>query len=113
MPTFIAGILALYLLLVGDAEVRPQLTPAAAVAMVRNGGCGRRSSCVAGFLLLRGNVTGAIAVAGVAASFGLIGRGGRLAPRVRRGGLRAAARAGDDGALGDDRDAARSETAAR
>ena len=74
MPTFIAGILVLYLLLVGVRKFA-QLTPAAAVALVRNG-VAAVVFLLAGFLLLRGNVTGAIAVAGVAASFGLIGRAG-------------------------------------
>lgn len=77
MPTFIAGVLVLYLLLVGVRKFG-QLSPASVAALVRNGVAGL-VFLVAGFLLLRGDVTGAIAVAGVAASLGLIGRGGRLA----------------------------------
>ena len=77
MPTFIAGLVVLYLLLVGVRKFA-QLTPAAAVALVRNG-VAALVFVFAGLLLLRGNVAGAIAVAGLAASLGLIGRGGRLA----------------------------------
>ena len=77
MPTLIAGIVALYLLLVGVRKFA-QISPAGAAALVRNG-VAALVLVFAGLLLLRGNVAGAIAVAGVAASLGLIGRGGRLA----------------------------------
>jgi len=77
MPTFIAGVLALFLLLAGVRKFA-QLSPAAAVALVRNS-VAAVVFLVAGFLLLRGNVAGAAAVAGVAASLGLIGRGGKIA----------------------------------
>jgi len=77
MPTLIAGVLALYLLLLGIRKFA-QLSPASVAALVRN------ASAVAVFvvavvLLLRGNLAGAATVAAVAASLGLFGRGGRLA----------------------------------
>jgi len=77
MPTFIAGLVALYLLLVGIRRFG-RLTPASAAAIVRNGGA-VAVLAVAGFLLLRGNVTGAATLAAIAASLGLFGNRGRLA----------------------------------
>ena len=76
MPTLIAGVLALYLLLVGIRRFA-QLSPASAAAMVRNAGA-VAVFVIAGFLLLRGNFAGAATLAAVATSLGLVGRGGRL-----------------------------------
>jgi hypothetical protein len=77
MPNLIAGVLALYLLLLGIRGFA-RLSPAAAAATVRKAGA-VAVFIVAGFLLLRGNVAGAATLAAVAASLGLVGRGGRLA----------------------------------
>ena len=85
MPTLIAGVLALYLLLLGIRRFA-RLTPASAAAMVRSGGA-VAVFVVAGFLLLRGNFAGAATLAAVATSLGLIGRGGRLASVFGAAGL--------------------------
>jgi hypothetical protein len=77
MPTLIAGILALYLLLLGVRRFA-RLSPASAAALVRNSGAAV-VFVIAAFLLLRGNLAGAGALAAVAASLGLFGRRGRLA----------------------------------
>ena len=77
MPTLIAGVLALYLLLLGIRRFA-RLSPASAAAMVRNGGA-VAGFVIAAFLLLRGNFAGAATLAAVATSLGLFGRGGRLA----------------------------------
>ena len=74
MPTLIAGVLALYLLLLGIRRFA-RLSPASAAAMVRNGGA-VAVFVVAAFLLLRGNFAGAATLAAVATSLGLVGRGG-------------------------------------
>jgi DnaJ domain len=77
MPTLIAGVLALYLLLLAIRRFA-QLSPASAVAIVRNAGA-VAVFVVAGFLLLRGNFAGAATFAAIATSLGLVGRRGRLA----------------------------------
>ncbi|MGA2494282.1 MAG: DnaJ domain-containing protein [Roseiarcus sp.] len=77
MPTLIAGVLALYLLLLGIRRFA-RLSPASAAAMVRNGGA-VAVFVIAAFLLLRGNFAGAATLAAVATSLGLVGRRGRLA----------------------------------
>jgi hypothetical protein len=77
MPTLIAGVLALYLLLLGIRRFA-QLSPASAAAAVRNAGA-VAVFVIAGFLLLRGNFAGAATLAAVATSLGLVGRRGRLA----------------------------------
>jgi len=77
MPTLIAGILVLYLLLIGVRRFA-RLSPASAAAMVRKGGAAV-VLIFAGLLLLRGNLAGAATLAAVAASLGLFGGRGRLA----------------------------------
>jgi len=77
MPTLIAGVLALYLLLLGIRRFA-RLSPASAAAIVRNGGA-VAVFVIAAFLLLRGNFAGAATLAAVATSLGLVGRRGRLA----------------------------------
>ena len=77
MPTLIAGLFALYLLLLGIRKFA-QLSPASAAATVRNAGA-VAVFVVAGFLLLRGNFVGAATLAAVATSLGLVGQRGRLA----------------------------------
>ena len=77
MPTLIAGVLALYLLLLGIRRFA-RLSPASVAATVRNGGA-VAVFAIAAFLLLRGNFAGAATLAAVATSLGLFGRGGRLA----------------------------------
>ena len=77
MPTLIAGILVLYLLLIGVRGFA-RLSPASAAAMVRKGGAAV-VLIFAGLLLLRGNLAGAATLAAVAASLGLFGGRGRLA----------------------------------
>jgi hypothetical protein len=77
MPTLIAGVVALYLLLVGIRRFA-RLSPAAAVSVARKGAA-VAVFVVAAFLLLRGNFAGAAALAAIAGSLGLFGRGGRLA----------------------------------
>jgi hypothetical protein len=85
MPTLIAGVLALYLLLLGIRKFA-QLSPASAAAAVRNGGA-VAVFVIAAFLLLRGNFAGAATLAAVATSLGLFGRGGRLASVFGAAGL--------------------------
>ena len=85
MPSLLAGVLILFLLL-GGLRKFAQLSPAAAVALARNAGAAL-VLLVAGLLLLRGEVAAAIGVAGVGASLGLIGRGGRLASVLGAAGL--------------------------
>jgi hypothetical protein len=77
MPTLIAGVLALYLLLLGIRRFA-RLSPASAAALVRKGSA-VAVFVIAAFLLLRGNFAGAATLAAVATSLGLVGRGGRLA----------------------------------
>ena len=85
MPTLIAGVLTLYLLLLGIRKFA-QLSPAAAAATVRNAGA-VAVFVVAGFLLLRGNFTGAAMLAAVATSLGLVGGKGRVASLLSAVGL--------------------------
>jgi hypothetical protein len=87
MPTLIAGVLALYLLLLGIRRFG-RLSPASAAAAVRNGGA-VAVFVIAAFLLLRGNFAGAATLAAVATSLGLFGRGGRLASVFGAGGMKA------------------------
>ena len=77
MPTLIAGVLALYLLLLGIRRFA-RLSPASAAALVRNVGA-VAVFVIAAFLLLRGNFAGAATLAAVATSLGLFGGRGRLA----------------------------------
>jgi len=77
MPTLIAGVLALYLLLLGIRRFA-RLSPTSAAALVRNGGA-VAVFVIAAFLLLRGNFAGAATLAAVATSLGLFGGRGRLA----------------------------------
>jgi hypothetical protein len=85
MPTLIAGVLALYLLLLGIRRFA-RLSPAAAAATVRNAGA-VAVFVIAGFLLLRGNLAGAATLAAVAASLGLFGQRGRLASALGAAGF--------------------------
>jgi hypothetical protein len=85
MPTLIAGVLVLYLLLMGVRRFA-RLSPASAAAVVRKGGAAV-VFVIAGLLLLRGNLAGAATLAAVATSLGLFGRGGRLASVFGAAGL--------------------------
>jgi hypothetical protein len=85
MPTLIAGVLVLYLLLIGVRKFA-RLNPASAVAVVRKG-VAAAVLVFAGLLLLRGNVAGAATLAAVAASLGLFGGRGRLASVIGAAGF--------------------------
>ena len=76
MPTLVAGVLALYLLLLGVRRFA-RLDPASAVSAARKAGA-VAVLALAGFLLLRGNFAGAATLAAIAGSVGLFGRRGGL-----------------------------------
>lgn len=77
MPSLIAGIIAVYLIWVATRRFG-RLSPAAAANLVRKGGAAL-ILVVALFLLLRGNIAGAVTLGAFSFSLGLWGGPGRLA----------------------------------